>query len=375
MPQISKGDTFADTQQLTAARLNQLVDSATLAVGAISEQTAITANTVEATDSTIINDGGVLKKATVGDLLGSGINVTTKSVTSTANNDVTVTPYDGVIVTGSTYVSTDGLTVTVTTTAAHNLVVNNVVLISAAGTGYNGTFRVSAVTTNTFQYVMFTAATAMTTPTACNYVRKATVIDNGNSVVSENSFVNNTVRSPNVQTDTLTAKTTNVTSAIQYSGVPVMGLASTIEVTIPFAQCNGTTASGLASTCSQWVPVLTISSLTKTNKELWTVEADFTAQYFSFYGARFRIIQVSTGNVLCMEQHFLQGFNNFHLLQVKMRAVIPDATVFTSDSIRVEMWYSATAVGASNVLNVGYGGALTDPTITRLARITKFNKP
>ena len=58
MAQLSKGDTFADGQQLTATRLNQLVDSSQILVGAITEQTAITAGTLEATDTTIVSDAG-----------------------------------------------------------------------------------------------------------------------------------------------------------------------------------------------------------------------------------------------------------------------------------------------------------------------------
>lgn len=95
MPQISKGDTFANSQQLTATRLNQLVDAATLLVGAISEQPSITANTLEATDSTIVNDGGVLKKATVGDILNSNLPVSTSSITGGAGVDIAVTPAAG----------------------------------------------------------------------------------------------------------------------------------------------------------------------------------------------------------------------------------------------------------------------------------------
>ena len=383
MAQLSKGDTFADTQQLTATRLNQLVDSATLLVGAITDQTAITANTLEATDTTIVSDAGVLKKATVGDFFGSGIPIVSATLTSTANKDITITPNDGVIVTGSTYISTDGLTVTVTTLVAHGLLVNNVVLISAAGTGYNGTFRISAVTSLTFQYVMplLTAATATPTATACNYTRKASSLIAGNEVVNGNQFVTGAIESPTIKSTTAaefnlsTAKTSNVTTAMQFSGVPVMGLASIAETTVPFFQCDATTSGGLSSTCNQWKTVLTLSGLTKTDKEMWVIDADFVAVYFSQWTARFRLVQASTNTVLAMQQSFLQGFLNYHTLQVKMQAVIPVGTTFTADSIRLECFYTATAVQASSILNIGYGGALADNTITRVARITKYNKP
>ena len=383
MAQLSKGDTFADTQQLTATRLNQLVDSATLLVGAITDQTAITANTLEATDTTIVSDAGVLKKATVGDFFGSGLPLVSATLTSTANKDITFTPNDGVIVAGSTYISSDGLTVTVTTLVAHGLLVNNVVLISAAGSGYNGTFRITAVTSLTFQYVMplLTAATATPTATACNYTRKASSLIAGNEVVNGNQFVTGAIESPTIKSTTTaefnlsTAKTSNVTTAMQFSGVPVMGLASIAESTIPFFQCDGTTAGGLSSTCNQWKTVFTFSGLTKTDKEMWIIETDFVATFFSQWFARFRLIQASTNTVFAMEQYYYQGFLNFVYIQPKLKIVIPVGTTFTADSFRLECFYTCTSVQASSVLNIGYGGAQTDPTITRVARITKFNKP
>jgi hypothetical protein len=92
MAQISKGDTFVDGQQVTGARLNQLVDSSTLLVGAITDQPNLTANTLEATDSTIVNDAGVLKEATIGDILGSNIPVATSAIVGGAGVDITITP-------------------------------------------------------------------------------------------------------------------------------------------------------------------------------------------------------------------------------------------------------------------------------------------
>ena len=95
MAQISKGDTFVDGQQVTGARLNQLVDASTLLVGAITDQPSITANTLEATDSTIVNDAGVLKEATIGDILNSNLPISTSSITGGAGVDITVTPAAG----------------------------------------------------------------------------------------------------------------------------------------------------------------------------------------------------------------------------------------------------------------------------------------
>lgn len=95
MAQISKGDTFTNGEQVTGARLNQLVDSATLLVGAITDQPNITAGTLEATDSTIVNDSGTLKEATIGDIVGSNIPVVTSSITGGSGVDLTITPASG----------------------------------------------------------------------------------------------------------------------------------------------------------------------------------------------------------------------------------------------------------------------------------------
>jgi hypothetical protein len=92
MAQISKGDTFTNGEQVTGARLNQLVDSSVLLVGAITDQPNITANTLEATDTTIVNDAGTLKEATIGDILNSNLPISTSSITGGAGVDIIVTP-------------------------------------------------------------------------------------------------------------------------------------------------------------------------------------------------------------------------------------------------------------------------------------------
>lgn len=127
MAQIQKGDTFTNGQQVDATRLNQLVDSSVLLVGAISEQTTMTPNTVESTDQTIINDGGVLKKTTVGSILNSNLPVTTSSITGGSGADIIVTPSAGqkVDVVGE-FRNTGNTTVTGNTLLDAGLTVNGV---------------------------------------------------------------------------------------------------------------------------------------------------------------------------------------------------------------------------------------------------------
>lgn len=229
MAQINKGDTFVDGQSVTGARLNALVDSATLAAGAITEQTNITANTVASGDSILLYDlsATALREANVSDVLGSNLPVTTSAITAGANSDIVITPNDATVVSGIPYVSADGLTVVATTPTAHGLTVGQVLLISAAGTGYNGTFRITAVQTfspYTFTYVMTTAATAGSG--SLSYTNKGTVKNIGNKTISGNLYVdgNAVVTGTTIQTGAVTQTgTVNITGAASLTTAPTTG--------------------------------------------------------------------------------------------------------------------------------------------------------
>lgn len=97
MAQLSKGDTFSNGEQVTASRLNQLVDSATLTAGAITDQPNLTANTLASDDSLIAYDlsATALKEIKASDILNSGLPITTGSITGNASADLTVTPSVG----------------------------------------------------------------------------------------------------------------------------------------------------------------------------------------------------------------------------------------------------------------------------------------
>jgi len=192
MSQLSKGDTFADGQQLTAARLNQLVDSGQVLVGAITEQTAVTANTLEATDAILVSDAGVLKKATIGDVIGSGLPITASSVTTSAingapNADVILTPNDAVVATSKVFTSADGITAVVTS-VAHALETGQVVNITASIADYSGLYAITVLTVDTFSYKI-----RQTTPVAasgtCSYTRKGTELVKGSKSSLYNSYV------------------------------------------------------------------------------------------------------------------------------------------------------------------------------------------
>jgi hypothetical protein len=188
MAQFQSPETYVDGQQVTATRLNNQTNGAIALAGLITDQSNITANTVASGDSVLLYDlsATALREANVSDVLGSNVPVTTSAVTGGANSDIVLTPNDGTIVTGQAYTSGDGLTVTVTSTA-HGLVVGQVILVTAAATGYNGTFRVATAATNSFTYVMTTAATAGSS--TLSYTKKGAIRNAGNESVAGSLFV------------------------------------------------------------------------------------------------------------------------------------------------------------------------------------------
>ena len=296
MPQISKGTSFADGQQLTALRLNQLVDSATLQVDAITAQPPITANTLEATDSTIVNDGGVLKEATIGDFLNSGLDATFDDATvetavcsvinGKTNKDINLTPNDGVLVTGKAFASVDGITAVVTS-VAHGLENNTCLDISASNAVYSGQYFITVISVDSFSYVI-----SQTTPVAASgtldYTKKGTVKAIGSESVSGNFEVigktglNGAVNiggNLTVASNSTFKGTSNFTGVLQVNGATGYVLTDIIEENIPnFVGALGNTTHSM----------FTSASYTKPAGELWIIEAagDFALYNNSAVGWR-----------------------------------------------------------------------------------------
>lgn len=93
MAQISKGTTYTAAgagSLVTYLNLNAHVDNATLLAGAITDQTALAVNGVQAVDLCLIydNSDGTLKKASISDLLNSDLNTTFNNVTITTDLSV-----------------------------------------------------------------------------------------------------------------------------------------------------------------------------------------------------------------------------------------------------------------------------------------------
>jgi hypothetical protein len=132
MAQIQSPETYADGQQVTAARLNNQTNGAILLPGAVTDQTAISGS-VASGDAVIVHDASssALRKATVGEVLGGGVPVVASSVTGVAGSDLQIIPAAGqnaevsgnLDVTGNEVI-TGGLTVTGNTTLDASLNVN-----------------------------------------------------------------------------------------------------------------------------------------------------------------------------------------------------------------------------------------------------------
>lgn len=326
MAQISKGDTFVDGQQVTGARLNQLVDASTLLVGAITDQPNIATNGVEATDSTLINDDGVLKEARITDLLNSNIPVTTSAVTAGNGNDITITPNDSTIVSGVAYTSADGLTVTVTSTA-HTLSVGQVILVTLAGTGYNGTFRVATIATNSFTYVMPVAATAGSG--TLSYTKKGTVRNFSNQTINGNLFVDGQTNVGGI----LSTGTANFTGALQVNGSTGYVLYEVFEETmthwiasVPFFHPN----------------VFLSSAFTKPSDEIWFFAMNGTESAISNtigeFAIRYQSQTPQTGQYVVQHRtSWYEGTGSYFLSKTFYASWIAGiGTTFTNEKVAVD---------------------------------------
>ena len=136
MAQIQSPETYADGQQVTAARLNNQTNGAILLPGAVTDQTALTANTVASGDTVLLHDASAsaLRKATAGDLLGSGLPVTTSVITGASGVDLAITPAAGQKVDVGGAFEANSLNVTGNSTIGGNETVSGNLLVTGSST-------------------------------------------------------------------------------------------------------------------------------------------------------------------------------------------------------------------------------------------------
>jgi hypothetical protein len=183
--QFQSPETYAVGQQLTASRLNNMVNNAVPLPGLITDRTAITSNTVASDDKILIYDASAaaLRSSNVSDILGSGVSVVTGGI-SFSSQDIQINVSDSADITTASFVSADGNTVTVTATA-HGFSAGgtNLIQVSGAPSTYNGVFVFTYVNANTFTYTTFSTGTPVTSPTVITVKRKG-AIRNASSIVT-----------------------------------------------------------------------------------------------------------------------------------------------------------------------------------------------
>jgi hypothetical protein len=91
MPQITKGETFADGELVTGLRLNNIIDLATLNAVAITAQTAVASFDIESTDTLLVYDSSAnaLRKATIDDIFRSGQTIIATQISGKAGVSLT----------------------------------------------------------------------------------------------------------------------------------------------------------------------------------------------------------------------------------------------------------------------------------------------
>lgn len=346
MAQIQSPETYVDGQQVTAARLNNQTNGAVLLPGAVTDQTAI-AGGVASADTLIVHDASTsaLRKATASELLGGGIPVVASSVTATdsvttpelkaaANGDVKVIPYDGIAVTGKTFASVAGTSVTINSTA-HGLIAGQVITVTASVAAYSGTFKITSVTTDEIVYTLTVAATPASG--SCDYTKEGSQRVAGNLTVEGNNYVSgNSSVDGNLSVSGNLSNTgvANFTGSFQLNGTAGYALYEVFEANVSYSN---------AAVPVGWNPMYTSPSLTKPSDEIWIIESDLRWRHTLglIWAVRLNLTTPSTmlNGTIDIEGG---GSDYWHIESNIMRYVFNTGTAFTS-TITIDVLPSSVA--------------------------------
>jgi hypothetical protein len=232
MSDLNRIQTFEDGDLVTADKLKKLVDLTTINPTFVSSKEQIlTAGVDKALDTILIydNSGTVLKQIKVEELLkvavllptlsatdGTIESLTTSIIDGQPNKGLLVTANDGVNVTGKSWVSANGLLVTVTSTA-HGLATGAVLVIVASNAAYSADTEITVTNADTFTYTLtqtdpVRAASAGT----LSYTQKGYLVVDGRLAVTG-------------KTDVADLK---VTGSLTSSGTATLGSATVTSLTI-----------------------------------------------------------------------------------------------------------------------------------------------
>ncbi len=135
MAQIQSPETYVDGQQVTATRLNNQTNGAILLPGAVTDQTAISGG-IASGDSLLVHDlsASALRKATVAELLGGGVPITTSAIAASSGADLVLTPAAGQKVDVAGNAEVDDLNVTDDLTVGGDATVTGTLLVTGSST-------------------------------------------------------------------------------------------------------------------------------------------------------------------------------------------------------------------------------------------------
>jgi hypothetical protein len=369
MAQIQSPETYADGQQVTAARLNNQTNGAILLPGAIADQTALAVNTIDAADTILLYDASAmgLRKATVSDIFNSGINssatsstidtLTVDQVNGKANKDIDLNPNNGVAVTGKTFNSADGITANVTA-IAHGLKTGMHLNVTASDPAYTGKQVITVTSPDGFSFTI-----NQTTPVAASgtlgYTADATSKAYGNLFVSEQATVGTDLRvigNSAVQGNSNVDGTLNVTGLANFAGgISVSGgnflvLYAVTEETIPYYFAP-------VGTVLQTVLAYTGSLFDKPSNEFWYFEVDGYLAYGAASGAStVGIVLNFVNNATTTSYRTVVGQASVAQNNVDLHFhtswIIPTGTALTSERIKI-MFYHNIATGGG--AHIGFG--------------------
>ena len=360
MAQFQSPETYADGQQVTAARLNNQTNGAVALPGLITDQTNITANTVASNDSLLLYDlsATALREATVSDLLNSGIatsapssaidTLTVDQVNGKTNKDIDINPNNGVTITGKAFNSSDGITASVTS-VGHGLKTGMHLNVTASNTAYSGKQVITTTGADSFTFTI-----KQTTPVAASgtlsYTADATTKAYGNLYVSEQSTIQNDLRvvgNSIVQGNSRVDGTMNVTGLANFTGgISVSGgaflvLYAVSEEVIP-------QYSSPAGSVLNYVLAYTGSIFDKPANEFWYFEVDGNMIYnggFTGNTIVLKFVDNSTANPysIVIGQAGVGSGNSLDL-HFHTSWIVPTGTALVSERIKI-MFYQNLASG------------------------------
>ena len=232
MSDLNRTQTFEDGDLVTASKLKNLIDQTTINPTFVSGKDELVASGLDkATDTVLIHDfsTGSLKKVKIEELLvvpislpvldatdGNIETLTTSVIDGQANKGLLITPNDGQTVSGVTWVSSDGLTVTVTSTA-HGLNTGAVLIITANNTAYSADTAITVISVDQFTYTLAATDPArVASAGTLSYYQKAYV------VIAGRLFVTGKTVLPELK----------VTGSLEATGTATLGAASVTSLLI-----------------------------------------------------------------------------------------------------------------------------------------------